>query len=53
MTWILVFWLNFPENYAVHQEYRSERECRDAETLWNRRLRLVKSDIQAECRLRN
>jgi len=50
MTWILVFWLQFPENYAQHAVYTSEKECRDAENAWNRRLRIVKSQLQAECR---
>ena len=50
MTWILVFWLQFPENYTQHSVYNTEKECRDAENVWNRRLRFVKSQIQAECR---
>ena len=50
MTWILVFWLQFPENYTQHAVYTSEKECRDAENAWNRRLRIVKSQLQAECR---
>jgi len=53
MTWILVFWLTYPENYAVHQQFKNERECRDAENVWNKRLTLVKSDIRAECRVKD
>lgn len=52
MVWVLVFWLNFPENFAVHQEFRSERECRDRAQVWNRRFAIVKSDLVAECRPR-
>jgi|LakMenEpi03Aug12_release.lakeMendotaPanAssembly.Ray.scaffolds.fasta_scaffold377083_2 hypothetical protein len=53
MTWILVFWLTYPENYAVHQQFKNERECRDAENVWNKRLTMVKSDIRAECRVKD
>jgi hypothetical protein len=52
MTWLLVFWIQFPENYTVHEVYTQERDCRDAEHAWNRRLRLVTSKITAECRPR-
>ena len=52
MIWVLVFWLNFPENFAVHQEFHSERECRDRAQVWNRRFAIVKSDLVAECRPR-
>jgi hypothetical protein len=50
MSWILVFWLQFPENYTVYTTYQSEIQCKDAEQMWNRRLALVKSQMQAECR---
>lgn len=49
-SWILVFWIGYPNNYTVHQKYQTERECVEAERLWNRRLTTVKSDIKAECR---
>ena len=49
-SWILVFYIGYPNNYTVHQKFQSERECMDAEQLWNRRLTMVKSDIKAECR---
>lgn len=35
---------------TVYQEYPSERLCRDAELLWQRRLNIVKSKLVAECR---
>ena len=50
MTWILVFWLQFPENYAQHATFSTEKECRDAEYVWNKRLTIVKSKLVAECR---
>ena len=50
ITWILVFWISFPENYTQYEVYKSEKECRDAEYSWNKRLKAVKSQIQAECR---
>ena len=52
MTWVLVFWLNFPENFVVHEELRSERECNDKAQVWNRRFTIVKSDLRAACRPR-
>lgn len=52
MKWILVFWLQYPENYTVYTEYQTERECRDAEYLWQRRLTIVNSKLIAECRTR-
>lgn len=50
MTWILVFWLAYPENHSVLHEYMTERECRDAEQVWQRRLTIVNSKLIAECR---
>lgn len=51
MIWILIFWLQIPENYTEYwQQYRSELECRDSAELWNRRFRLVGSQLRAECR---
>lgn len=52
MTWILVFWLTFPENYTVHEQLRTERECNDKAQVWNRRFAIVKSEMRAECRQR-
>ena len=52
MTWILVFWLVYPENHSVLHEYVTERECRDAEQAWQRRLRMVQSQLIAECRVK-
>ncbi len=49
-TWILVLWLQFPENYTEHSKYEKEKECRDAEYAWQRRLNAVGSKIVAECR---
>lgn len=53
MTWILVFWLQSPMNYTQYEEFKTERECRDSEHLWNRRFNLVKSELRAECRRRD
>jgi len=50
MIWILVFWLQFPENNTTYTTYNSEKECRDAEYIWNKRLQIVKSKLVAECR---
>ena len=50
--WTLVFWLQYPENYTVYTEYRTERECRDQEQLWQRRFNIVGSQLRAECRSR-
>lgn len=52
LEWYLVFWLQMPENYTVYADYAKERDCRDAEYVWNRRLRAVHSSLQAECRRR-
>lgn len=53
MKWILVFWLTYPENSVEHTKYMTERECRDAEQLWQRRFTIVKSELKAECRHRD
>lgn len=52
IQWVLVFWLQLPGNYSEYTVYKTERECRDAEQVWNRRLQLVKSQLIAECRER-
>ena len=52
ITWILVFWLQTPENLVEHTEHKTERECRDAQELWQRRFNLVGSQLKAECRSR-
>jgi hypothetical protein len=49
ITWVLVFWLNTPDNYTVYEKYSSEKVCRDEEQKWNRRLQIVKSKINASC----
>lgn len=53
MLWVLVFWLQFPQNYTEYSVYSTEKECRDAEQVWQRRLKIVKSEIVAECRQRD
>jgi hypothetical protein len=50
-TYILVFWLATPSNFAEHNRYQSETECRQAAIVWNQRLQQVKSKMIAECRL--
>ena len=50
IEWILVFWLQYPGNYTVYAKYQTERECRDAEQLWQRRFTIVGSELRAECR---
>ena len=52
ISWVLVFWLQYPENYTEYNQFKSERECRDAEYVWQRRLNIVKSQLIAECRQR-
>lgn len=52
ISWALVFWLQFPENYTEHTSFKTERECRDAELVWNKRLNIVHSKLVAECRMR-
>lgn len=52
ITWTLVFWLQTPENLAEHTRYKTERECRDAAQLWQRRFNIVGSRLVAECRER-
>ena len=52
IEWILVFWLENPANYTEYAKYKTERECRDAELLWTRRLTMVNSKLIAECRER-
>lgn len=53
IEWVLVFWLEYPENYTEHAKYKTERECRDSEQLWQRRLNIVNSKLVAECRRRD
>ena len=50
VEWIMVFWLETPLNYTEYARYRTERECRDSEQVWQRRLNMVKSKLIAECR---
>jgi hypothetical protein len=49
-TYILVFWLVTPNNFAEHNKYRSENECKQDAIIWNQRLTKVKSQMIAECR---
>lgn len=51
-SWVLVFWLSTPGNYTQYEVYKTRLECIDAEQGWNRRFRIVKSELQAECRER-
>jgi hypothetical protein len=50
IEWLLVFWLQYPENLVEHSKYTTERECRDAEQLWQRRFNIVNSKLRAQCR---
>lgn len=52
IEWLLVFWLQYPENLVEHSKYTTERECRDAEQLWQRRFNIVNSKLKAQCRER-
>jgi len=52
MLWVLVFWLQYPENSVEHSVYSTERECRDNQQLWQRRFDIVKSKLVSECRRR-
>ena len=51
MSWILVFWLQFPENSATHDRYVSEAKCLESARAWDARLRAVRSKMNVECRL--
>lgn len=50
MTYILVFWLQIPTNFAEHDRYRTQYECEQSAKIWNQRLQQVKSKMIAECR---
>jgi hypothetical protein len=50
MTWILVFWLQFPENFTVYDKFATEQKCVESAQAWDRRLRTVKSKLVVECR---
>lgn len=52
MSWFLVFWLQHPQNYAEYTQFKTERECKDSQLAWQRRLDIVKSKLIAECRER-
>lgn len=49
-NWILVFWLATPNNFAEHNQYKTQNECEQSAAVWNQRLRQVKSQLIAECR---
>ncbi len=49
-SWVLVFWIQYPENFTTYTTYDSEIKCKEAEQVWSRRLQLVKSKMQSECR---
>ncbi len=51
MTYMLVFWLQTPGNFAIHDRYKTQYECEQSAVVWNQRLRQVKSQLIAECRL--
>lgn len=50
MIYILVFWLQTPDNFAEHNQYKSQYECDQAVIAWNQRLQKVNSKLIAECR---
>jgi hypothetical protein len=50
MTWILVFWLQFPENFTVYDKFATEQKCVESARVWDQRLRIVKSKLVVECR---
>ena len=50
MTWLLVFWLEVPENYTVYTRYESESKCVEMARIWNSRLQKVNSKLICECR---
>jgi len=50
MSWVLVFWLQFPENFTVYEKFATEQKCTESAQAWDRRLRIVKSKLVVECR---
>ena len=50
MSWLLVFWLQVPENSATHDRYPTEAKCLESARVWDSRLRAVKSKLMVECR---
>ena len=51
MTWLLVFWIQFPENFTVYEKFATEQKCVESAQAWDRRLRAVKSQMIVECRV--
>ncbi len=52
MTWMLVFWLQTPNNFAEHNKFNTEAQCRAEQQVWQYRLDKVKSQLVADCRLK-
>lgn len=52
MIWVLVFWLQTPSNFAEHNQFKSEVECRTEQQLWQYRLDKVRSELRADCRMK-
>jgi len=51
MTWILVFWLATPDNFATHTVFVNQQQCEKSAEVWNQRFFKVGSRLVAECRL--
>jgi|688.fasta_scaffold163543_3 hypothetical protein len=51
MTWVLVFWIQFPENFTIYEKFPNELKCLESAKTWNARLRAVNSKMNAECRV--
>ncbi len=52
MTWMLVFWLQTPGNFAEHNQFKSEAECKSEQQAWQYRMDKVKSQLVADCRIK-
>lgn len=50
MKFLLVVWLINPSNFAVHEQFETEKQCIEKRELLNRALAQVRSELIAECR---
>ena len=50
MTWLLVFWIQYPDNFTIYETLSTEKQCVELVQVWDKRLRAVNSRIVVECR---
>jgi len=50
MSWILIFYLNTPNNYQVHSHYDMKVDCSVKESYYNNVFKEVNTKLVASCK---